>query len=177
MHVKARETILGAADVFAHAIVAITDVEGLARGILCQFVKFRKSLANLCIILPTKFAHPFFIFFPRKLFIEKTILFLSLTYTSKTILATDAVVAKCAIGTIFHVLGIITVVAVIHVYRFIAKFTVFAIFAVGAIPRVQNYAPIHAVLVKIPAEEQIAVFIFIGMRAIVGVFGSDVNVV
>lgn len=104
-------------------------------------------------------------------------LFLAQISASEAILAADAFVAERAVRAVFHVLAKIAVVAVVNVNAFVAQFAVFAIIAVNAIAGRQHQPAVHAVLVEIGREKQIAVFVFVGVSAIIGIFRAEIDIV
>lgn len=96
---------------------------------------------------------------------------------AETILAADAVIAIRAIRTIFKVLGISAIIAMINVNALKTDFARIAVIAIHAIAGIQHDAAVETVFIKIRREEEVTVFIFIRMGAIVGIFRTDVDVV
>jgi hypothetical protein len=95
----------------------------------------------------------------------------------EAILAACAVIAKHAVGTVLQVLACHAVVAVVDVEAVVTKFRVFTVIYVHAVARIQHNATIETVFVKIRGKEEVAVFIFVRVRAVIGIFRTNINVI
>lgn len=105
------------------------------------------------------------------------ILLLTEPYAPEAVLASDAVIAKGAVRAILQILAVQAVIAVIDIYALKAKFAVFAIITIHAIAGIQHNAAIKAVFIEIRRKQEVAIFIFVRMGAIIGIFRTDINIV
>ncbi len=124
-----------------------------------------------------KFPHALFVILFAQAFIEKIIFLLPQPHTSKTVFTASAVVAKTAVRAIFEILGVVAVIALVYIDAFITELAGVALVAIHTVLGFYYDSAIEAVAIKICRKEEIAVFILVGVCAVVGIFRAHVNVI